>query len=406
MRRIGMVCLFVCLGILLVPGTAVGESTADEPAIITDSDNLVSVPVELVDEYKDAIESNTPVDGDAVQDSVAYVLADRTIQFEHNYPENDWKLELRDPDNSVIRDAIGNSELNATDLDSGTYAVLLVSDDSHADVEAVQPLVVSAYEPTLEDHDPVTTEPGDDVSVDFSLEQIDDSIADDVGPDDIEVGFVADGESVTTNPDAIASEEHSYTVDLPISDDLSADEYQLYVAVRGDDLLAEDHREPIAFSTLATLEVSDESSSPGGSPSDPDDDPTIDGVSIVYSSAPTVNDTVAFSTNLTDDQIADAEFTWTINTAEYSNETINHTFDTSGEHSISLDVDSGDTQFSAQTTITATEDDSNGETDNGNDSQQLTNQTNDEDDDPIPLSVLVPIAALLLAVLLGRSRID
>ncbi|QZA89026.1 PKD domain-containing protein [Salinarchaeum sp. IM2453] len=395
MRQLGLICLVVCLGMILVSGVAAGTTADTEPDIITDSGNLISIPEETVEHGGDEY---------TITD-IAYVPGDESIEFDHDVPSGELELRSSDEERLLTNNSLS---IDAAELDAGTYAVLLLDD---ASIEAVQPLVISGYKPTVEEQTPDTPGPGDEVTVEFSLNPIDDAVSDtDIDAADVEVGFTADNDPVIEQADATA-EEHTYTVDIPLDADLSADAYQLHVSVRGSDTAFGLGTERIAFSPLTTLDVSDDDSSSPTDPSPPSDDPSIDGVDIESPAEPTVNDSVTFSTNLTTEQAEDAEFTWEIDGMDDSGESIEHThtFDSAGTYNVSLTVDTDDESVSDTTTITITENDhnDNNETDNGDSTQELTNQTNDNDeDDPIPLSIIVPVVALTLGLIIGLSRTD
>jgi hypothetical protein len=180
-----------------------------------------------VDGSIDTADRDVTVDGDTFTvTAVGTVSHGEAIAATVDAPaESNYDLYLYDSDrrvtDAVDMDGSGSAEFETDYLSPGSYVVAVYT--SEGTIAAVQPVVVSGYDVSVDAPTSVTA--GTAATVDVTLTETTDA----PDPERVEVVVLRDG-SVVTRVDATADGD-GFAASLP--SDLAAGEYRYYVGVRG-----------------------------------------------------------------------------------------------------------------------------------------------------------------------------
>ena len=180
-----------------------------------------------VDGSIDTADRDVTVDGDSFTvTAVGTVSHGESIAATVDAPaESNYDLYLYDSDrrvaDTVDMDGSGSAEFETDYLSPGSYVVAVYT--SEGSIAAVQPVVVSGYDVSVDAPTSVTA--GTAATVDVTLTETTDA----PNPERVEVVVLRDG-SVVTRVDA-TTDGDGYAASLP--SDLAAGEYGYYVGVRG-----------------------------------------------------------------------------------------------------------------------------------------------------------------------------
>jgi hypothetical protein len=196
--------------------------------------SAVVVPALAATEYDvdvngsiDTADRDVTVDGDTFTvTAVGTVSHGEAITATVDAPaESNYDLYLYNSDrrvaDAVDMDGSGSAEFETGYLSPGSYVVAVYT--SEGSIAAVQPVVVSGYDVSVDAPTRVTA--GTAATIGVTLTETTDA----PNPDRVEVVVLRDG-SVVTRVDATADGD-GYTASLP--SDLAAGEYRYYVGVRG-----------------------------------------------------------------------------------------------------------------------------------------------------------------------------
>lgn len=198
--------------------------------------------------------------------SIGTTSSDSTFDVSATVPDGTtYSIHLRDSDKQIATtgsrmEGSGEETFDASDLDPGTYMVLISADGSY---EAALPLMVEGYETSLST--PTSVEPGEEVTLQVTTTQTDGS-AEPI----TQVGLVVthDGEERTISMSPVGDGTYEATVTFEEEGD-----YTLYAGVRGESEI-NGEKQFVGLSDKSTVSVetaddsddgtSDDGSSGGG----------------------------------------------------------------------------------------------------------------------------------------------
>lgn len=161
-------------------------------------------------------------------DSMIRADVGESVSVDVTAPGDDetYKVHVRDSDNNVVDSMSGEGSesftIDLTDYEHGSYAVGVMQDRNY---EAVQPMLVSGYDLSVDGPDSTTTDESVDVTVDVT------ETAASSAPADVMVA-VAQGETAHEVEASENDGEYTATID---GDELDEGDYTVYAIAQGDE---------------------------------------------------------------------------------------------------------------------------------------------------------------------------